>query len=118
MCKGMDIHLFVLGWMFKKGNKMGIDLKDFTSAFQHDARGAGGTRAKALQTFRSLQKFAKSARWGDTTPQNITSKQLNGYLTHRATANSARGKPLSARSVQNEAAILRTHGSLISQATY
>jgi Integrase len=86
---------------------MGIDLKDFTSAFAHDSKGAGGTRAKALQTFRSLQTFAKSAKWGDTTPANITSKQLNGYLTHRATANSARGKPLSARSVQNEAAIIR-----------
>lgn len=94
--------------MFKRRvGCMGINLKDFTSAFAHDSKGAGGTRAKALQTFRSLQKFAKTARWGDTTPQNITSKQLNGYLTHRSTANSARGKPLSARSVQNEAAILR-----------
>jgi hypothetical protein len=79
---------------------MGIKLGDFTAAFQHDSKGAGGTRAKAAQVFKSLQSFGKTAKWGDTTPCNLTSKQVAGYIRHRATT-------ISARSVQNEAAIIR-----------
>lgn len=89
-----------VGCFKKKGNKMGILLGDFTAAFQHDSKGAGGTRVKALQVFKSLQSFGKTAKWGDTTPGNLTSKQVAGYIKHRATT-------IGARSVQNEAAIIR-----------
>lgn len=80
---------------------MSVQLGDFTGAFRHGAAGSGATRAKALNTFKSLQEHASKSCWGKTTPANITPKQVAGYLKSRV------AKGISARSVQNEASHIR-----------
>ena len=79
---------------------MSIQLGDFTSSFRHDAAGSGATRARALQTFKAIQDFGAKSCWGKTTPQNLTSKQVLGFVKHRSTQ-------VSARSVQNEISHIR-----------
>lgn len=78
-----------------------FELGDWTSAFRHNAKGAGATRDKARTTFRALETHAKKSGWNAVTPANITTKQIHGYVSARVSSG------LSARSIQNEVSHIR-----------
>ena len=80
---------------------MGIKMPEFSKAFAAEARGGGATRDRARTTFVSLEKFSRTAKWGQTTPLNMTSKQVNQYIKGRVAAG------ISARVIQNEASHIR-----------
>ena len=80
---------------------MAIKMPEFSKAFAAESKGGGATRDRARTTFLALEKFSRTAKWGQTTPQNLTSKQLNQYIKGRVAAG------ISARVVQNESSHIR-----------
>ena len=79
---------------------MAIKVSEFLKAFAAESKGGGATRDRARTTFVALEKFSRTARWGQVNPSTLTSKQLNQYL-------SSRRADVSPRVVQNEASHIR-----------
>ena len=80
---------------------MAIKMPEFSKAFAAESKGGGATRDRARTTFLALEKFSRTAKWGQTTPLNMTSKQVNQYIKGRVAAG------ISARVVQNESSHIR-----------
>lgn len=59
------------------------------------------TKKAMKATFNALAKCAKSGRWGDVTPQNITQKQIRSYVQQRLSDG------LSVRATQNQVSHIR-----------
>lgn len=79
---------------------MGVDLSKWNQSFQRQKKGSFGTRNRAFQTWRALDKFVEKKGWKDVRPDTITPKQMRIFLE-------ARSEEIGVRSLQNEASHLR-----------
>lgn len=64
-------------------------------------RAATLTKARMQTTFRALERHARTARWGNVEPGNLTEKQFRGFAQARLEAG------ISGRGVQNEMSHIR-----------
>lgn len=62
---------------------MAIKMPEFSKSFAAAAKGAGATRDRARTTFIAVEKFSRTAKWGRVDPENMTSKQVFGYVRSR-----------------------------------
>jgi site-specific recombinase XerC len=64
-------------------------------------KGGTTTRTRMKSTFNQLQKIAKSERWNDVSPQNLTHKQFSKFIQIRMK------KGLTAHSIQTDVSAIR-----------
>lgn len=80
--------------------RMSISAKFMTCSVAKK-KGGTTTRMRMKSTFNQLQKIAKSERWNDVSPQNLTHKQLSKFIQIRMK------KGLTAHSIQTDVSAIR-----------